>query len=70
MTNKHIAKPKESPGFGKLTSWLLVGIALVAGSILLSQQPATAADVVVYTSPTCGYCKEWVSHLQENGFSV
>jgi hypothetical protein len=70
MTNKKIAKPKKSPNLGKLTAWLLVGITLVAGSILLSQQPARATDVVVYKSPTCGCCKEWVSHLKENGFSV
>ena len=29
-----------------------------------------AADVVVYKSPTCGCCKNWISHLQENGFTV
>lgn len=70
MTIKKATKPKESSGFGKLTIWLLAGITLVAGSMLLSQQPARAADVVVYKSPTCGCCKEWVNHLQENGFSV
>jgi len=70
MTNKQDTKPKESPGLGKLTIWLLAGITLVAGSMLLSQQQARAADVVVYKSPACGCCKEWVNHLQENGFSV
>lgn len=70
MTIKKSTKPKESSGFGKLTIWLLAGITLVAGSMLLSQQQAKAADVVVYKSPSCGCCKEWVNHLQENGFSV
>jgi len=32
--------------------------------------PALAADVTVYKSPTCGCCKQWVKHLQANGFSV
>jgi len=31
----------------------------------------TAAPVVeVYKSPTCGCCKDWVSHMRENGFEV
>ncbi|MES9829564.1 MAG: DUF411 domain-containing protein [Candidatus Thiodiazotropha sp.] len=29
-----------------------------------------AADVIVYKSPTCGCCNDWVKHLQQNGFSV
>ena len=31
---------------------------------------AVAAEITVYKSPTCGCCKEWVKHLQANGFSV
>ena len=26
--------------------------------------------VSVYMSPTCGCCKKWVSHLENNGFEV
>ena len=26
--------------------------------------------VAVYMSPTCGCCKKWVSHLENNGFEV
>ena len=29
-----------------------------------------AAEVIVYKSPTCGCCKKWVKHLQDNGFEV
>ncbi len=32
--------------------------------------PALAAEITVYKSPTCGCCKEWVKHLQANGFTV
>jgi hypothetical protein len=32
--------------------------------------PSFATEVEVYKSPTCGCCKEWVKHLQANGFSV
>ena len=31
---------------------------------------APAAAVTVYHSPTCGCCKEWIKHLQANGFTV
>ena len=27
-------------------------------------------EVVVYKTPTCGCCTEWVSYLQDNGFRV
>jgi len=32
--------------------------------------PSYATEVVVYKSPTCGCCKEWVKHMQANGFTV
>lgn len=32
---------------------------------------ATAAQSIhVYKSPTCGCCKDWVKHLEDNGFDV
>lgn len=32
---------------------------------------ATAAqNIHVYKSPTCGCCKDWVKHLEDNGFEV
>ena len=32
---------------------------------------ADAADtLVVYKSPTCGCCSNWVDHVEENGFAV
>lgn len=26
--------------------------------------------ITVYKSPTCGCCKKWINHLEENGFKV
>lgn len=26
--------------------------------------------MVVYKSPSCGCCKKWVSHLEQNGYTV
>ena len=33
------------------------------------QKPASTA-VVVYKSPTCGCCSNWIAHLKANGFQV
>lgn len=50
----------------KLFQHVLLAMSLSAGYIV----PSFATEVVVYKSPTCGCCKEWVKHLQANGFSV
>lgn len=55
---------------GKLAVSLLVGTTLVIGGLMFSQHPTKAGEIVVYKSPSCGCCKAWVNHLQENGFSV
>lgn len=31
---------------------------------------AAPIPMTVYKSPTCGCCKEWIKHVQKNGFSV
>ena len=31
---------------------------------------ATGARIEVYKSPTCGCCRKWAEHLQQNGFEV
>lgn len=41
--------------------------------VLLSFAGVAAAEfpeVHVYKSPTCGCCSKWITHLQDNGFSV
>lgn len=48
---------------------------LVLGGVLAAVAPAFVAAeaaplVEVWKSPTCGCCKDWVSHLQAQGFSV
>lgn len=72
MTKKQSQSTKRS-SYGKLAAWLLAGATLVIGGIggiLISQEGSKAANVVIYKSPTCGCCSKWVSHLQENGYSV
>ena len=32
--------------------------------------PAAARNIKVYKDPNCGCCKEWIRHLEQNGFTV
>ena len=70
MSNRNNEKTRRTARLVTLAGSLLAGSALLVGGLLLNQQPARAADVVVYKSPTCGCCKAWVSHLREHGFKV
>lgn len=52
---------------------LLVGALLVACAAPAGQRGAdaqTTRTMVVYKSPTCGCCGDWVEHVQANGFTV
>ncbi|MDF0733679.1 DUF411 domain-containing protein [Pseudomonas entomophila] len=44
---------------------------LIACGLLAFTGLAQAADVIdVYRDPNCGCCKQWISHLRDNGFTV
>jgi hypothetical protein len=34
------------------------------------QAPVSSRTIKVYKDPNCGCCKEWVKHLEQNGFTV
>lgn len=36
----------------------------------LTGKTASAEDIMVYKSPSCGCCKKWVTHLRKEGFNV
>lgn len=44
----------------------LVGSAVIAPGLLAQSKP----QVEVWKDPSCGCCKDWVSHLESNGFAV
>ncbi len=48
---------------------LISGAALFAAGMAWSLS-VWSNEVTVYKSPTCGCCKLWVQHLEENGFKV
>ena len=70
MSKNNRMKSRVATGYGKIAALLLVAGGLLLGSILPGQRSAQAADIVVYKSPTCGCCKKWVSHLEQNGYTV
>jgi len=58
-----------SSRFGRRQA-LGAGLALLAAAAgVRAQQPAGTA-VEVWKDPNCGCCKDWVKHLEDNGFKV
>ncbi|MCU0621531.1 MAG: DUF411 domain-containing protein [Gemmatimonadales bacterium] len=51
---------------------LVVLMAVAAAAVLgaWSSPAAPPPTVTVYKSPSCGCCKAWMDHLQQNGFRV
>jgi hypothetical protein len=58
-------KPWMKPVIGAAA----IVLAIAAGSWLKARD-ALAADVTVYTTPTCGCCTKWAEYVRANGFSV
>lgn len=50
---------------------LHAGLAAALGTLpRLSHSAAAKAVIEVWKTPTCGCCKDWIKHLQANGFEV
>ncbi len=61
----------------KKIPWLLLATGVAAAAlvalIILPSGPTMSAedtDIVVYKSPTCGCCSNWVAHLRDSGLEV
>lgn len=50
----------------------ILATALLSGWLFLSsaQTTANAIEITVYKNPTCGCCKNWIKHMEANGFAV
>ena len=54
-------------------SWITSGLFVLIFAVVVNIRPANSEElpeITVYKSPTCGCCKKWVSHLNDNGFNV
>ncbi|QYY30707.1 MULTISPECIES: DUF411 domain-containing protein [Cupriavidus] len=59
----------ESVGADSRRRTILAALALLPAAAWAAS-PQSATTVKVWKSPTCGCCKDWVAHLQSNGFDV
>ena len=52
--------------------WAALGLAATVAGVagLALAAPSPGPEVIVYKSPTCGCCKQWVEHVQAAGFRV
>lgn len=69
--NRKREQPARTHSWAQRALWgggLAMTLSIVSG--LLVTQQSVAADVVVYKSPTCGCCTDWVAHMRDAGFSV
>jgi hypothetical protein len=55
------------PNPSQLRRQLLVAIGLMP---LVGVARPTAPEVQVWKEPTCGCCKDWIAHLEADGFKV
>ena len=63
---------KGKPYLKPWSIWPLAAfVAIVTGVIAASAlSPSFAAEMTVYKSPWCGCCKNWITHMRANGYSV
>jgi len=64
------SESKKSP-----TQWIvvIVTLAVIASAAIwlgVRSTDAQGAEIVVYKTPTCGCCGNWVTHLRDHGFEV
>ncbi len=70
---KRSPTPTEKTGLNGNLKWAVGVVAatlFTVGGLLATQQNSNAADIVVYKNPSCGCCKAWIKHLQENDYTV
>lgn len=59
---------KPDPLRRQLAGGLVFGA--IGAGISLPGRAAEAVKIKVWKSPTCGCCKDWITHLEANGFAV
>jgi len=70
------SEKKGSPKQGRRHTRTALGVAVVVGAALawgaglMGGKSAGAEEVVVYKSPYCGCCGQWIKHMWANGFDV
>ena len=68
MTN--IDKAIESRTLPARRQLLLAAAAAALPAWAVAQRTPAATPIDVWKSPSCGCCKDWIAHLQVNGFKA
>ncbi|HSD54189.1 MAG TPA: DUF411 domain-containing protein [Burkholderiales bacterium] len=50
--------------------WIVRTVALAVAAVAGRAAAAAPLEMVVYKSPTCGCCTDWVKHMRAHGFEV
>jgi hypothetical protein len=69
MTHERIS-PIAAPQRRRVLARIAAGCAALAVPSLRAATPAKPIPVEVWKDPNCGCCKDWVAHMQANGFAV
>ncbi|WP_024973280.1 DUF411 domain-containing protein [Ralstonia pickettii] len=64
-----MSKPIQSARVSHARRAVTFGLALLP-IMAFAQKTVTKPMVQVWKTPSCGCCKDWVSHLKDNGFDV
>ena len=68
-----VAKPFPAASKPVTRRHLLAAFALIGAAAVVPRLARAATDplaVEVWKDPSCGCCKDWVAHMQDNGFGV
>ena len=68
VANTLPGQPKHLPRRHLLAAVGLLGAAIVAPRLARAATDPMAVEV--WKDPNCGCCKDWVAHMQDNGFAV
>ena len=60
----------SGPAAWAAAALLAVGGIVATPPIIGALRPATAAEITVYKSPSCGCCGKWIEHMKAAGFTV
>lgn len=59
-----------SPHQARLLRRHFVGLVAALGAAKTFATPEPAVGIQVWKDPNCGCCKDWIAHLERNGFTI
>ena len=72
--NRKSKRPTNTTGKAQWSLLAIIGIAITVAALAVSLHVATTAaedaDIVVYKSPACSCCQNWIAHLRDSGLEV